>query len=134
MNTTTMNMKDIVTANKYDWTSSDINEKNFPPETLVLGSEPKLYHFNRNIASASAIAQMYKDGYRPGTLGDLLDFGAKNLEEQRKYPIIALGSVALVDGDRCVACLDMGISLRSLFQNGFGNGWGADHRFLGVRK
>jgi len=126
---------DMITAGHYDYVNSDITERNFPmPENLVLGSEPKLFHFDCEISSKNAIAKMNEDGYRPATIWDLLDFGAKNPEEQRKYQIIALGSVASVGGDRYVAYLYGYDSERSLGLYWFDFVWVAYCRFLAVRK
>ena len=127
-------LADMIAAGKYDWVNSNINEENFSPETLALGSEPKLYHFNCNTSLENAITLMDKDGYRPGTLGDILTYGAKNPEEQREYPIIALGSVVSVGGSRYVACLAGDDSERGLDLYWFGGGWGARYRFLAVCK
>lgn len=91
-------LKGLIEIGKYDWVNSDITEVNFPmPANLVLGAESKPFHFNRNISSENAIKEMAKEGYRPATIWDLLDFGAKNPELQRQFPIVALGSVAEVD-------------------------------------
>ncbi|MFA6158536.1 MAG: hypothetical protein WC763_02820 [Candidatus Paceibacterota bacterium] len=127
-------LAEMVALGRYDWVSEHINEKNFPPESLVLGSDPKVFHFNRYISSEDAIAEMEKKGYRPATLGDLLDYGAKNPEEQREYPIVALGSVAVLDDGRRVACLGGHGSARRLSLHGFDGDWGGHCRFLAVRK
>jgi hypothetical protein len=41
---------DMIAAGHYDWVNSDITEKRFPmPKDFVLGAEPKVFHFNRDI-------------------------------------------------------------------------------------
>jgi len=133
--TKVLSLKDMIAAGRYDWVNSDITEKRFPmPKDFVLGAEPKVFHFDRDISSEKAIALMDADGYRPATIFDLLDYGAKNPEEQRKYPILALGSVALIYGDRCVAFLHRDDSERHLDLFWFDFGWSAFCRFLAVRK
>jgi hypothetical protein len=127
-------LKEMIAAGRYDWVNSDITAKRFGPETLSLGQEPKLFHFDRDISSEDAIAEMEKQGYRPATLGDLLKFGAENSEEQRKFPIVALGSVARVGGDRDVAYLGRSASGRSLDLYWFDDVWPRHCRFLAVRK
>lgn len=125
----------LIAAGKYDGGSSDISDQNFPiPEDFVLGADPKVYHFNRDISSEDAIREMDKDGYVPAMAWDLLDYGAKNPEEQRKYPIVGLGSVAKVGGRRRVLCLDEDGSERVLVLRWFDVDWGAHCRFLAVRK
>jgi hypothetical protein len=125
---------DMIARGKYDWVNSGVTEGNFPvPEGFILGSEPKIFHFNCYLSSEAVIAEMNKDGYRPAMIWDLLDYGAKNPKEQRKYPIVALGSVAAVDDRRFVACLGRGVSSLELGLDDFGAGWDDGCRFLAVR-
>lgn len=125
----------LVAAGKYNWVNSDITDSNFPvPENFVLGADPKVFHFDRNISSEDVIKEMAKVDYEPAMIWDLLDYGAKNPEEQRKYPIVGLGSVGRVDGRRRVPCLRRSDSERDLSLDWWGSDWDADYRFLGVRK
>ena len=127
-------LKDMITAGHYYWVNSEITEENFPtPENLVLGEEPKLYHFDCGISSEKAMKLMDKDGFRPATIWDLLDFGAKNPEEQRKYPIVALGPRTLVRSSRRVACLGSRRFERDLGLSWFDDDWSVYCRFLAVR-
>jgi len=93
----------LISDGKYDSVNSNIIDENFPvPENFVLGSDPKAFHFDHSISSEDVVKEMDKVGYRPAMIWDLLDFGAKNPEEQRKYPIVGLGSVGEIDGGRSV--------------------------------
>ena len=66
---------------------------------------------------------------------DLLDYGSRNPEEQRKYTIVGLGSVGGVDGGRrYVPYLDKVGSKRGLYLRGWGDVWHSSCRFLAVRK
>jgi hypothetical protein len=128
-------LTDLITAGEYDWVHQDITEKNFPmPPNFVLGVEPKLFHFNRKISSENAIKEMEKEGYRPATIWDLLDYGVKNPEMQRQFPITALGSITMT-GDRRKgrAALRGSDSERdaTIFWGGYS--WGDNFRFLAVR-
>jgi hypothetical protein len=125
----------FIEAGKYDWISSDITEAHFPMyANFFLGTESKLYHFNHEISSENAIKEAKKDGYRPATIWDLLDHGAKNPNLQRRFRIVALGSVAEVVGYRRVACLGRDDHGRCLFLGWFGSYWNnGDYRFLAVR-
>jgi undecaprenyl-diphosphatase len=60
----------------------------------------KLFHFNRDISSEDAIAEMDKDGFRPATLAELLALGEAQPELQKQFPIIALSSVCLATQKR----------------------------------
>ena len=125
-----------VREGKYDWSNTDINDKNF--KTSHTGQkevEMKLFHFNRYVESEEAIREMKKEGYRPAELHELLAFGAKYPDEQRKYPIVALGSVwRYWDGYRHVPYLWRDGSERNLNLNYFVLRWLGHYRFLAVRK
>lgn len=128
-------LKGLIDAGKYDYVNPNITEAKFPvPADFVLGSDPKVFHFNCDISSEKAIEEMDKVGYRPAMIWDLLDYGAENPEEQRKFPIVGLGSVGEVGGRRSVPCLGLGVSGRFLNLSWFDRGWRARCRFLGVRK
>ena len=126
----------LISDGKYDSVNSNITDENFPvPENFVLGSDPKVFHFDRSISSEDVVKEMDKVGYRPAMIWDLLDFGAKNPEEQRKYPIVGLGSVGWGEWLplRSVS-LDGRDSERCLYLRWWGRDWFARCRFLGVRK
>ncbi|MEI9966542.1 MAG: hypothetical protein WDN67_02745 [Candidatus Moraniibacteriota bacterium] len=87
----------------YGWRNSDLTEKRFPVTAEQVGDwEWKLFHFDRDISSEEAIRLMKEDGYDAGQIGHILTFGEKYPEEQRKFPIIGLGSVAKVSLNRDV--------------------------------
>jgi ABC-type uncharacterized transport system YnjBCD substrate-binding protein len=125
---------DSLTAGKYDWKNENITDANFPSkEEGEREVEFGLFHFNKTTKSDDNVAQMKKEGFRPATMKELLVFGEKNPEEQRKYPIIALGSVAKLDGYRRVGCLYGGGSGRGVNLDYYDGEWNDDCRFLGVR-
>ncbi len=133
-------VEQMIAAGKYDRKNSDdITDKHFPLPAELSGQKTavssKLFHFNRDISSENAIAEMDKAGYRPAILSELLALGAKYPELQRQFPIVALGSVWHdADGDRVVPCLSVDGGERELGLDWCGVGWDADCRFLGVRK
>jgi len=100
--------------------------------------EPKVFHFNRYTPSEDADEIIKADDrqtpWEPAKIEGLLAYGAKNPEEQRKYPIIGLGSVAKVRGGRYVPCLDGRDAERLLDLIWWGVGWVGVCRFLAVRK
>ena len=77
---------------------------------------------------------MKETGYEPAKIEHLLAFGEEYSEEQRKFPVIGLGSVAGVGGDRGVPYLSRSGSERSLDLSWFDGDWGGGCRFLAVRK
>lgn len=124
-----------ISAGNYGWTNSDLTEKKFPVTADQVGEwEWKLFHFNRDISSEEAIRLMKEDDYDAGQIGHILTFGEKYPEEQRKFPIIGLGSVAEINLYRYVPGLWLDSDGRELCLNWFGSDWSAHFRFLGVRR
>jgi len=86
------------------------------------------------------LAEMERKGLRPALYEELLGFAKKYPDEQREYPIAALGSESDVHGRRCVASLwghDFARCLRLRWIDGSWSGWGGwrgRYRFLAVRK
>ena len=125
----------MIAASHYDWKNDDITAKRFP----VVGKgveqfEAKVFHFDRTMSSEAVVDAIKVDGWEPSKIEHLLAFGEKYPEEQRKYPIIALGSVAEVRGFRSVPCLDRDDAERSLDLRWWDGGWDDSCRFLAVRK
>lgn len=134
-----MNLEAMIAAGNYDWKNDDINAKRFP----IVGKgkvefEDTIFHFDRDISSEDAVKEIIaadtKNPWEPGKIENILAYGAKNPEEQRKFPIVGLGSVGEVDGNRFVPCLYGYGSKRILSLSWWGDGWLAFCRFLGVRK
>ena len=128
-------LADMIKAGKYDWKNDDITEKRFPLKGKgSVEHTVHLLHYDRVMTSVDVITAMDVAGQEPALIEDLLAFGAKYPEEQRKYPIIALGSSAGVRGSRRVPCLDGFGSLRSLHLDWFDYGWLEQCRFLARNK
>jgi hypothetical protein len=103
----TVSVEDAVKAGKFDWSNDNITSKNFSKLTDGQKSDKEvfLFHFNKTMSSEEVIAKMDKAGYRPGNIWDLIGLAVKEPDLQRKFPIIALGSVCELGGDRHVPCL-----------------------------
>jgi len=129
-----LSLAEMISAGKYDWISDDINEDNFPVRgTGIIESVVELIHFNRNISSDDAEKELKKMKLRPANVEEILAFGAEYPETQRKFPIIALGSVASVSGNREVVYLGRLGAARDLRLLWRGHVWSARCRFLAVR-
>ncbi len=127
-------LKEMIKAGKYDWVNDDITEKRFPvPAGDMIELDTELFHLDCTISSENVLIEMDKKDYRPATIHELLAFGVSYPDVQREFPIVALGSVAEVDGDRYVACLDRDDSVRDLGLDWFDDGWPRRYRFLAVR-
>jgi hypothetical protein len=131
-----LTLTDRIARGRYDWVNSDITEEHFPTSVPAdYDVEYKLFHFNHTISSDDAIKEMEKEGFRPGTLVELLALGETNPELQKQFPIVALGSTwQSPRGHRYVPCLYWGGSGRGLGLRWFGIDWVDVCRFLAVRK
>lgn len=130
----TQPLSELIKSCNFDWINSDITEKHFPtakrPNQEV---EFKMFHFNRYITSDQVIQEMDEEEYRPAELPELLAYAKSNPDEQRKYPIVGLGSVwRNFRGSRYVPCLWRDSCGRGL--DWYGSEWHERCRFLGVRK
>ena len=126
----------LVAAGNYDWSNNDITSEHFPTSrTGKTETSIKLFHFNRGISSEYAIREMEKEGYRPAEAHELLSFGAKYLDVQREFPIIALGSVWRRPLGAChVLYLHQHVAKRYARLDWFDGGWSGSCRFAAVRK
>ena len=113
-------LEQMITAGQYDWKNDDITAKRF----LIKGDgivefEARYFHF---ISSEDAIKKIEAadtaNPWSAAKMEHVLSHGKTFSEEQRKFPIVGLGSVARVSGGRRVPCLDGGVSERRL-----GPGW-----------
>lgn len=125
---------------KYDWNNYDVSSKNFPTTRkgeadLVL----ELVHFNQVLTSKEVLKELDKRGLRPAETHELLSFGIKYPKEQRKYPIVALGSVwhGGWNDSLLSPCLwrDSGDREQRELSLGWSDiGWDEYYRFLAVSK
>ena len=126
-----MNLKQLIKAKKLDYVNSNITEDKFPvPARIASGeTEYKLFHFNTSVSSKTAIQKIEEQRYAPANLYELLSWEDWN----EKDWVVALGSVAKVDGYRYVPVLYKDASKRSLDLSWFDGGWFGGSRFLAVR-
>ncbi|MEK7185267.1 MAG: hypothetical protein AAB726_01465 [Patescibacteria group bacterium] len=134
-----MDLEAMIAAGHYDWKNDDITAKRFPISGKgIVEFEAKLVYPNRDISSDDAEAMIKAldptNPWESGKIEHLLSFAAKFPEEQRKYPIVGLGSVAEVLGYRVVPYLHRRASERSLYLSWMDGDWDAFCRFLAVRK
>jgi hypothetical protein len=125
----------MIKAGRYDWANPNITDKHFPVTPGDTDVVIELVHLNRDASSDDVLAELERRGLRPATLPELLAFGATYPEQQREFPIVALGSVwQLWDGGRLVP-YPWGDSLeRDLNLNWFDRWWSARCRWAAVRK
>ncbi len=131
----TLDLAAMIAAGKYDYVNPDIMAGSFP----IKGEGKReltaqLVHFNRVISSDDVEKELSKKGLRPATIEELLAFGATFPEVQRRFPIIALGSVAEVRGRRSVSALGGDRSGRNLYLYWRVSDWLGLCRFLALPK
>ena len=125
-------IKQLIKKCKFDWVNEFITDKNFPDKSKPEPTE--LVHFNEYLSTEEVLKKIDEQGFRPATLRELLEFAIKNPDEQRKFPIAALGSSCVVSGDRHVLYLYGNSTGRGLGLYWFTSRWSSHYRFLVVRK
>ncbi len=128
---------DRIAAGGYDWKDDDITEKQFPL-TLPAGPRPLvLAHFDKVRARQQVEEWSTENGYEFALFDDLLAVGShpEYKELQRQFPIIQLGSSAVIHGYRRVPYLGRGVAERDLDLLWYDVlDWVRGCRFLLVRK
>lgn len=132
----TRSLTEMIKAGAYDWFNSDITSEHFPVKGEgKIELVPEIIHYDKRMKSDDIIRDLDKRGLRPGTVAELCSYGEKYPDEQRKFPIVALGSVWRVrNGYRYVAFLDCNGSERELHLSVWGEDWDEGFRFLAFRK
>lgn len=118
---------------RYDWADRRITEEHFP--VFQRGTKEIIVEhvsFGCNFSSEDVVKELRRRLLRRATLAELLAYGAAYPEEQRRGPLIALGSVAEVIG-RSVPGLYADRSGRVLGLGYWRDGWSGRCRFLVVR-
>ncbi|MDD2786112.1 MAG: hypothetical protein PHS79_04460 [Patescibacteria group bacterium] len=91
-------------------------------------------HMDRYASTDEVLAEFDRKRLRPALYEELLGFDEKYPDEQRKHPIVALGSGTDVRGRRRVAYLWYGGLGRHLNLHWIDDDWLGNCRFLAVRK
>lgn len=130
-----LSLEQMIVAGQYGYTNSDITAKRFSIRgNDIVEYEASYFHFNRSISSEDAMKEIEQAGWSPAKIEHVLSHGKTFPEEQRKFPIIGLGSVAEIRGARGVPCLGRNGSRRDLDLLWFGSVWNVDSRFPAIRK
>ena len=127
----------------FDWLSDGYKSVSFKPievckdvSTETREIEFELVHLDKEMHTDAILAELDRRGFRPALYEEILAFAAKYTDEQRKYPIVALGSVCQDDGDLdspYVFEVDVGRYLNMYWiDNPYPSN--RNYRFLAVRK
>lgn len=131
----TRTLKEMIKAGCYDWTNSDITDKNFPMTGKgAFNTEVILLHYNKVMKTKEVLSDMESKGLKPAGIEYLLAVGEKYPNLQREFPVVALGSVWQDPFGRFVPCLNGRGVRRDLSLLWYGNVWLEYCRFLAVRK
>lgn len=131
-------VEEAIKAGKYDRINYEITSKNFPSNRKgTVETEIILFHPNRYILYKEVICELGKSEFRPAELPELLAFGATYPDVQRKFPVVALGSI-WQRPHSCgnVPCLYSHYHsiTRTLSLRWFNDGWIPRYRFAAVHK
>lgn len=128
----------MIKAGKYGEVNNDIKAKHFPLKGKGKHElNVTLFHFDRCMESEDVVAEMNKQGFRPGLIEELLALGKKYPDLKKELPIVALGSIWQ---DRRYFNHVAGLYLsaverkRNLALHLFIRKWDAYYHFLAVRK
>jgi len=128
------NVEQAIADCKFHFVNVDINAKNFPISSETIGKKVdiagKLFRGFDN--SKDAIRKMDKEGFRPGTLLELLAISIAHPELQERFSIIALGSSSF--DSRRVPYIYVSGYARELHLHYFSDAWSVKYCFLGVCK
>lgn len=128
-------LTEMISAGNYDWVNSEINQDRLLVQDSVEAINIELIHYDKHMKADDIILDLDTRGLRPATLPELLAFGATYMKEQRKFSIVALGSVWLGRHSlRYALYLGSNDFGRKLNLSLWDIGWDSDYLFAAVRK
>ena len=131
-----LSVEEAIAAGNYQAVNAEINAKNFPStQSGQAALEVVLVRFENRMKSEDVLQELDKDGLRAAELPELLVFGAKYPDVQRKFSIAGLGSVWQDRKHyRNVPCLYEASEGRYLDLHWWDDGWYSYTRFAAVHK
>jgi hypothetical protein len=131
-----LSIKDLVKACDLNWANDDITDEHFVVTKVGQEESKFVYvHLDRLVTTREVLEYMKENNLQPADIKQLLSFGKQNPDEQRKHPIVELGSVWVHShGNRHVAFLYGNDGQRRLaLSYAYPDGqWDEDYRFLAV--
>lgn len=130
----TLTVAELLALGHYDWIHSDVTDPHFPISGKgVLEQRFRLLCLGRDATDAEVTAEFSRQQCRDATNQELLSFGIKYPNVQRKFPIVQRRSV-WVDPhrDRYVSYLSGHAGSRDVDLSYLDFGWSGHVRFLAV--
>ena len=128
-------LEEVIAAGRYNYANPDINSSSCPSMRAETIGDATIFHFDEELTTDEILDLLDKMGYRAADVFELCAFGEKYPDEQRKYPILALGQdVQDSRGSVCVACLRGWFGSRRLFLSLRDGRWLRVCRVLAFRK
>jgi len=136
----------LIDDNHFNYVNSGITEEYFPiikrlnnKVKIRVFSTQDLVGETKCVTSKEALKALTEKGYRPAELPEGLAYAKANPNEQKKYPIVVLGSIGQGwsgwwPSYRAVPYFHSWNDERHLFMNGVKLDWISRSRFLAVRK
>jgi hypothetical protein len=91
MATQIVNPQELLTLGEYRVIEKEITQGMIPIESLQIGRSPRLFDFDHRTSYEEVVAVMDRDGYRPGSLGDLIAHGSRTPDS--KDIVVALAKI-----------------------------------------
>jgi len=131
-----LSVEEAIDAGAYQAVNASITSKNFPSSQKGQADlEITLVRFDERMSSETVLRQLDEESLRAAELPELLAFGAKYPDVQRKFSVVALGSVWKDrKGSRNVPCLYAASEGRYLDLHWWDDGWYSYSRFAAFRK
>jgi len=131
-----LSIADLIKACNLSWTNDDITDEHFVVSKVGREESKLVYvHLDRIATTREVLEYMKENNLQPADIKQLLSFGKQNPDEQRKHPIVELGSLWRDSyGDLGAAFLGQGGGGRGLYLD-YANPelqWFGGDRFLAV--
>ena len=131
-------IEQMIAAGHYDWVNEEIISERFPNSSNgIVECEARYFYLGHAASSGNAIKVIedhdLNNPWMPANIEHILSLGTNFPNEQRLFPIVALGSIAVIRGDRDVPYLYLIGNNRRLDLRWWEDGWSSSCRFLAVR-
>jgi hypothetical protein len=128
-------VEELVKEGSYDWNNPDIASKNFPVRSnRKTITDIFLFCFYKIMLSEEVVAEMNKVDCAPASIWTLLSLGASLPVLQKKFPIVALGSVSGLGYYARVGFIGRFDMQRDVGLDYLNSSWNKQCRFLAERK